>query len=150
MQPNQKPLSSLLIGLISLLGAALIFASAFAVGLSAFFPLMEGKRILASGTILGLSFGFEALLLFAAAFFCLQKYLERPQADTRHATVGLVVDPQVFPVVATVGLAQHGMMRISPGRSARHQTFVGFRTRIIGVTKTGTGFEDRDLLDKTT
>jgi protease prsW family protein len=82
MQPYQKPLSSLLIGLVSLLGAALVFASAVALGLSAFLPLMEGKRIQSTGTILGWSFGFEALLLFAAAFFCLQKYLERPQADT--------------------------------------------------------------------
>lgn len=82
MQPNSKPISALLIGLISLLGAALIFASAFALGVSAFLPLMDGKRIQASGTILGASFSFEALLLFAAAFFCMQKYSDRPQADT--------------------------------------------------------------------
>ena len=49
--------------------------------LTAFLPLFTGEKIQAQNVIYGFGFGFEALLLFAATYFCFQKHNLHSAAD---------------------------------------------------------------------
>ena len=73
---------------------------------------------------------------------------ERAQIDFGDAVVGFVIYPEPMAIVAAVGLTQHWMMSVAPEWTGFHQSFKGLRAGIIGITKTGTRLEDRDLLDE--
>ena len=81
MQSTNRSIPSLLISLILFLSAALVFAGAISIAITAFLPLISGNGIQAQGTIYGFGFGFEALLLFTATYLCFQKYSEHSLAD---------------------------------------------------------------------
>lgn len=51
------------------------------MGFTAFFMFLTGEPVQVQQTILFAGFGFEALLLFAAAFFAFQKAAQNPSAD---------------------------------------------------------------------
>ncbi len=81
MHSTKRSTSSLLISLITFLSAALLFASAILITLTTFLPLFSGKELQTQSVIFGFGFGFEALLLFAATYFCFQKYNLHSSAD---------------------------------------------------------------------
>ena len=81
MQSATRSIPALLVALILFLSAALLFVVAISIALTAFLPLMTGKGIQAQATIYGSGFGFEALLLFSAAYLCFQKYSGHSLAD---------------------------------------------------------------------
>jgi hypothetical protein len=51
------------------------------MGFTALFSSFNGQAVQAQQTIFFIAFGFEAILLFVAAFFAFQKMLEKPAAD---------------------------------------------------------------------
>lgn len=77
--PNHLP--SLLSAILFILGGLLLTGIALLMGLTALFSLLTGPEINVQQTIFLLAFGFEAALLFLAAYFVLQKYLGRASAD---------------------------------------------------------------------
>ena len=81
MQTSKKSTASLLISLLLFASATLLFITAFFMAFSAFLPLMTGEGIQALGTIYGFAFGFEAIILFIAAYLCFQKYLEHSASE---------------------------------------------------------------------
>ena len=81
MQASKKSTASLLISLLLFASAAFLLITAFFMAFSAFLPLMTGESIQAQGAIFGFVFGFEALILFTAAYLCFQKYLEHSASE---------------------------------------------------------------------
>jgi hypothetical protein len=81
LQSTTRSLPSLLISLLLFLSAAVLFVGAISIAVTAFLPLINGEGIQAQGTIYGLGFGFEALLLITATYLCFQKYSEHSLAD---------------------------------------------------------------------
>ena len=81
MRSSQTHLPSLLSSLLFVLSAVLIFGTALVLGLTAIFAIAQGKEIQLQQTILFVAFGFEGVLLLMAAFFTLQKTLEKSSAD---------------------------------------------------------------------
>src|SRR5262245_19858055 len=75
-------------------------------------------------------------------------YLKRSQINFRYAIVRFVVDPQPFPIVTAVCLAEHRMVRVSPKRTACTEALVGFRARIVRVAEAGPGLENRNFLNE--
>jgi len=63
------------------LGAVLILSTGLLMGVTALLLVAQGKNIQIQQTILFVTFGFEALILFVAAFFSFQKTLQKPVAD---------------------------------------------------------------------
>ena len=70
-----------MISVFLFLSAGLLFATAVLTTLTAFLPLFTGKNIQVPGTIIGFGFGFETFLVFAATYFCFQKYNGANSAD---------------------------------------------------------------------
>ena len=58
-----------------------LFGIGLLMAVTALLPLLTGQGVEVSQTIFFLTFSFEALLLFAAAFFSFQKVLQKPSAD---------------------------------------------------------------------
>jgi len=81
LQPANRSISALLISVSLFLCAGLLFVTAVLTALTAFLPLFSGKNIQAQGTIIGCAFGFEAMILFAATYFCFQKYNRSDSVD---------------------------------------------------------------------
>lgn len=81
MQPAPRSTASLLIFLTLLMGSALLFLLAVGMFFSSLLPLMTGSPVRVDGLIYSFAFGFETLLLVAAAYFCFQKYQLNISAD---------------------------------------------------------------------
>ena len=81
MKSSQTHLPSLLSSLLFLLGGALFLSTGLLMGGTALLLAAQGKPIQIQQTILFVAFGFEAILLFVATFFSLQKTLQKSSAD---------------------------------------------------------------------
>ena len=81
MKTSQTHLPSLLSSLLFLLGAVLILSTGLLMGGTALLSIAQGKNVQLQQTILFMAFGFEAIVLFLAAFFSFQKTLQKPSAD---------------------------------------------------------------------
>ncbi|MGB8982628.1 MAG: PrsW family glutamic-type intramembrane protease [Anaerolineales bacterium] len=81
MKTNQNHYPSLLSALVFSLGALSMFGIGLAMGISTLTALFSRTEIKAQQTIFLITFGFEGIVLLAAAFFSLQKFLRRPSAD---------------------------------------------------------------------
>lgn len=81
MKTSQTHLPSLLGAIVFALSALFLFGVGLLMGLTAFFTFVTGEPVQIQQTILFVAFGFEALLLFAAAFFAFQKTAQKPSAD---------------------------------------------------------------------
>ena len=81
MKSSQTHLPSLLSSLLFLLGAVLILSTGLLMGGTALLLVAQGKNIQIQQPILFVALGFEALVLFLAAFFSFQKTLQKPSAD---------------------------------------------------------------------
>jgi hypothetical protein len=77
--PNHLP--SLLSSILFLLAGLFLFGIALFMGFTALLSVFTGTGIPAQQTIFLAAFGFEAVVLFVAAFFVLQKYRQKPAAD---------------------------------------------------------------------
>src|SRR5205823_14745754 len=53
---------------------------------------------------------------------------EGAQVNLSHTFIGFVIDPKPMPVVAAIGLTQHGVMSVAPERTAGGQALVGLGT----------------------
>ena len=81
MKTSQTHLPSLLSSLLFVLGAVLILSTGLLMGVTALLLVAQGKNIQIQQTILFVTLGFEAIILFVAAFFSFQKTLQKPAAD---------------------------------------------------------------------
>lgn len=81
MQRSQTHLPSLLASILFALSGLFLLGMGLLMGSSALFSLLTGEPVQVQQTILFLAFSFEAALLFAAAFFAIQKSLHKPVAD---------------------------------------------------------------------
>lgn len=81
MQRSQTHLPSLLGSILFALSGLFLLGMGLLMGFSALFSILTGEPLQAPQTILFLAFSFEAVVLFAAAFFTLQKTLQKPRAD---------------------------------------------------------------------
>jgi len=77
--PNHLP--SLLSAILFSLSSLFLFGIGLLMAVTALLPLLTGEGVEVSQTIFFLTFSFEAVLLFAAAFFAFQKVLQKPSAD---------------------------------------------------------------------
>lgn len=81
MKTSQNHLPSLFSSILFILGGLFLSGIALFMGLTAFASLIMGTDVRAQQTIFLVAFGFEGILLFAAAYFAIQKYLQRESAD---------------------------------------------------------------------
>lgn len=81
MKTAANHIPSLLSALLFILGGLLLLGSAFVMGMTALVALVTEGNVRPEQPIFLIAFGFEATLLFGAAFFALQKYLRKPAAD---------------------------------------------------------------------
>lgn len=72
---------SLLGALVFILAALFLFGIAFVMGVGVLTSLFMETGIQSEQTVLLVAFGFEALVLAAAAYFSFQKFLQKPGAD---------------------------------------------------------------------
>jgi hypothetical protein len=94
LQSSQTHLPSLLGSIIFALSGLFLLSIGLLMGFAAFFSLVTGEPIQTQQTIFFLAFSFEAALLFAAAFFSLQKTLQKPSAD--QGSVVSISRPQIL------------------------------------------------------
>ena len=88
MKAKSDHLPSLLSALLFIPGGLLLFGIAFVMAVTALAALFTGGPVQPQQTIFAAGYSFTGLLLFAAAFFALQKYLQKPAAD-RAASMAL-------------------------------------------------------------
>ena len=88
MKTSPTHLPSLLSSILFALSALLLLGIGFLMGFTALFSWLTGEPVQIQQPILFIAFGFEAILLFAAAFFSFQKTLQKPVAD----------QPSFFPI----------------------------------------------------
>jgi PrsW family intramembrane metalloprotease len=81
LKTSQTHLASLLSALLFVLGAVLILSVGLLMGSTAVLSFATGKNVEIQQTIFFVTFGFESILLFIAAFFVFQKTLQKPSAD---------------------------------------------------------------------
>jgi hypothetical protein len=81
LKPSRTHLPSLLSGILFSLSGLLLLGIGLLMGFTALFSSFNGQAVQAQQTIFFIAFGFEAILLFVAAFFAFQKMLEKPAAD---------------------------------------------------------------------
>ncbi len=81
MKTSTTHLPSLLGGIWFSLSGLFLFGTGLLLGMTALFSLFTEEAVELQGMILFATLGFEALLLFAAAFFCFQKMVQKPAAD---------------------------------------------------------------------
>jgi hypothetical protein len=72
---------SLFSSILFILGGLFLFGLALLLGVTALVSLFSGTEVRADQTVPLVAFGFEAIVLLAAAFFSLQKFLQKPAAD---------------------------------------------------------------------
>jgi hypothetical protein len=82
MEPTRSHVPSLLSSLLFILGAALGLSVAVLMGVVALSRFLTGGNVDARETIILAIAGFEGLLLLGAAFVSIQKFLQRPSAET--------------------------------------------------------------------
>ena len=78
---SRTHLPSLLSGILFSLSGLFLLGIGLLMGFTALFSAFNGQAVQAQQTIFFIAFGFEAILLFVAAFFAFQKMLEKPSAD---------------------------------------------------------------------
>jgi hypothetical protein len=81
LKSSRTHLPSLLSGILFSLSGLLLLGIGLLMGFTALFSSFNGQAVQAQQTIFFIAFGFEAILLFVAAFFAFQKMLEKPAAD---------------------------------------------------------------------
>jgi hypothetical protein len=81
LNPSQNHVPSLLSAILFILGGLFLFGIALFMGLTALASPFTGTEVQPQQTIFLAAFAFVAVVLFAAAFFALQKYLQKPAAD---------------------------------------------------------------------
>ena len=81
MKTSQTHLPSLLSSILFALSALFLLGIGLLMGFTSLFALMTGESVQIQQAILFIALGFEAALLFAAAFFAFQKTLHKPSAD---------------------------------------------------------------------
>ena len=81
LQKTQTHLPSLLGSILFALSGLFLLGIGLLMGFGALMALFTNKPVQAGQTILFVAFGIEGVLLFAAAFFALQKTLYKPSAD---------------------------------------------------------------------
>lgn len=81
MKSSSNHLPSFLSSLLFILGGLFLIGIAMVMGITAFTSLFMGIEVSPQQTIFLAAFGFEGIVLFAAAFFALQKYLQKTTAD---------------------------------------------------------------------
>jgi hypothetical protein len=85
-QSNHYP--SLFSSILFILGALFLLGLALVLGMTTLVSLFTGAEVGADQTVPLVAFGFEAIVLLAAAFFSLQKFFQKPSAD-EHASVSV-------------------------------------------------------------
>ena len=80
-QKTQTHIPSLLGVMLFALGGVFLLGMGLLMAVTALVSLLTSKPVPAQQTVLFMAFSFEGILLFAAAFFCLQKVLQKPTAD---------------------------------------------------------------------
>ena len=86
-----------------MVGGLLLSGMAMLMGFTALASLVMGTGVSPQQTIFTVAFGFEAVLLFAAAIFALQKYRQKPAAD-REVSLSLSAR-MIILLVGTTALA---------------------------------------------
>ncbi|HSL46048.1 MAG TPA: PrsW family glutamic-type intramembrane protease [Anaerolineales bacterium] len=81
MKTSQTHLPSFFSSILFILGGLFLLSIALLMGITAFASLVMGTEVQPQQTIFLIAFGFEGILLFAAAFFAMQKYLQKESAD---------------------------------------------------------------------
>jgi hypothetical protein len=81
LQKAPTHLPSLLGSILFALSALFLLGIALLMGFAALYSFIIREPVQAEQTVLFIAFGFEAALLLAAAFFSLQKTLQKPSAD---------------------------------------------------------------------
>lgn len=103
MKSSSNHLPSFLSSLLFLVGGLLLSGMAMLMGITALAALVMGTGVSPRQTIFSVAFGFEAVLLFAAASFALQKYRQKPAAD-REASFSLSAG-MIILLIGTTALA---------------------------------------------
>lgn len=83
MKASSNHYPSLFSSVLFILGALFLLGIALLMGVTALISLFTGTEVRAEQTVPLVAFGFEAIVLFAAAFFSLQKFLQKPYADEK-------------------------------------------------------------------
>jgi hypothetical protein len=96
LQKSQTHLPSLLGGILFSLSGLFLFGIGLFMGLTAMFSLFTGEAVEVQRMIIFATLGFEAILLFMAAFFSFQKMLQKTSADQ---TSSLSFSPQQIIIV---------------------------------------------------
>ncbi|MBN2116408.1 MAG: PrsW family intramembrane metalloprotease [Anaerolineales bacterium] len=81
MKASPYHFPSLLSAIMFVIGALFVFGIGLLMGFAVLLSLFWGTEIQAQQTIILIAFGFEGLVLLAAAFFSFQKFLQKPSAD---------------------------------------------------------------------
>lgn len=81
MKSSEYHFPSLLSTLVFAIAALLLFGVSLIMGAGVLMSLFRGMDINAQQTIFLIAFGFEGLVLLAAALFTLQKFLQKPAAE---------------------------------------------------------------------
>lgn len=103
MKRSSNHLPSFLSSLLFIVGGLLLFGMAMLMGITALAALFTGTGVSPQQTIFLVAFGFEGVLLSAAAVFALQKYRQKPGADREVSfspSVGMIII-----LIAIAGLA---------------------------------------------
>lgn len=90
VNPPSNHYPSLFSSVLFILGALFLLGIALLMGVTALVSLFTGTEVRAEQTVPLVAFGFEAIVLLAAAFFSLQKFLQKPMADEK-ASVSLSI-----------------------------------------------------------
>jgi hypothetical protein len=104
LRTTSDHLPSLLGALLFFLGALLLLGTALLMGITALAGLLTESVLVPGQTIFPVVVGFEGLLLLAAAFFALQKYLGRPAAEQEISLSVPTWQLLLFGLVAAVSL----------------------------------------------
>src|SRR5574339_234612 len=83
VNPPSNHYPSLFSSVLFILGALFLLGIALLMGVTALVSLFTGTEVRAEQTVPLVAFGFEAIVLLAAAFFSLQKFLQKPTADEK-------------------------------------------------------------------
>ena len=81
MKASQAHLPSLLSSILFFLSALFLLGIGLLMGSTALLSFFTGEAVKVEQTIIFIAFGFEAVVLFIAAFFSFQKTLQKPSAD---------------------------------------------------------------------
>jgi protease prsW family protein len=81
VKASQTHLPSLLSSILFFLSALFLSGIGLLMGSTALLSFFTGEAVKVEQTILFIAFGFEAVVLFIAAFYSIQKTLQKPSAD---------------------------------------------------------------------